>query len=107
MLQAVIAIGDAELRRGNAELAAMGGNADVREHRHLHAAAETKALDAGNGRLGIIGEQRALGGAAFAIFLGSGGVMACLLELADVGARHERLAAAAAQDHDAHGSVIA
>src|SRR4051812_7244558 len=85
----------------------MGGDADVGKHRHLHAAAKTKALDAGNGRLGIIGKQRALGGAALAIFLGSGGVMARLLELADVGARYEGLAAAAAQDHDAHGSVVA
>src|SRR3954447_11222140 len=63
VLQAVVAIGNAELRRGNAELATLRGDADVGKHRHLHAAAKTKALDAGNGRLGIIGKQRALGGA--------------------------------------------
>ena len=50
-LQAVIAIGDAEFGGGNAELAVLGGDADIRRHRHLHAAAEAKAPDAGDDRL--------------------------------------------------------
>ena len=65
MAQAVIAIGDAELGGGNAELAVVGGNADIGEHRDLHAAAEAKAPDAGNRRLRIIRQQRALRFAAF------------------------------------------
>ena len=64
MLEAVIAIGDAELGGGNAELAVLGGDADIRQHRHLHAAAEAEAADAGDGRLRIIRQQRALRGAA-------------------------------------------
>ena len=65
MLQAIIAVGDAEFGGGNAELAVFGGDANVREHRDLHAAAQTKTSDAGNGRFWIIRQQRALGGAAF------------------------------------------
>ncbi len=38
--QAVIAIGNAELGGGNAELAVFGGDPDIRQHRDLHAAAE-------------------------------------------------------------------
>ena len=64
MLQPVIAIGDAEFGGGNAELAVFGGDANICQHRDLHAAAEAKAADAGNGRFWIIRQQRALGGAA-------------------------------------------
>ena len=86
MLEAVVAIGDAELCGGNAELAVLGGDADVRHHRDLHAAAKAEAADAGNGRLWIIRQQSALRGAAFGIFFRGCCIVAVLLELADIGA---------------------
>src|SRR3981189_1654537 len=65
MVEAVRAIGHAELGCGNAELAVLGRDADIRQHRHLHAAAEAKTPDAGDGRFRIIGQQRALWSALF------------------------------------------
>ena len=105
--QAVIAVGDAEFGGGNAELAVLGGKADVGEHRHLHAAAEAEATDARNRRLGIIREQRALGLATPGILLGCFGIVSILFELADVGTRNERLVAGADQDHDADVGIVA
>ena len=102
VLEAVIAVGDAELGGGDAELAVVRGNADIGEHRDLHAAAETEAADAGDRRFRVVGEQRALGFAASGIFFGGFGVVAGFFELADVGARDERLVAGTDQDHDAH-----
>src|SRR2546429_9687739 len=75
MLEAVIAIGDAELGCGNAELAVLRGT-DVRQHRDLHAAAEAEAPDTGNGRLWIIRQQGALRDTAFCIFFRRLGVVA-------------------------------
>mgnify|MGYP003694334925 CR=1 FL=1 len=108
MLEAVIAIGDAELGGGNAELAVVGGDADVRQHRHLHAAAEAEAADAGNGRLRIAPPAaRAARRCVFEYSSEACGVVAGLLELADIGARDERLVAGAGQDHDAHVGIVA
>ena len=56
---------------------------------------------------GIIRQQSALRGAAFGIFLRGLGVVAGLLELADIGARDERLVAGADQDHHAHLGIVA
>ena len=106
-LQAVIAIGDAEFGGGNAELAVVGGNADIGQHRDLHAAAEAEAADAGDRRLRVIRQQRALRLAAFGIFLRGLCVVAGLFELADVGARDERLVAGADHDHDADVGIVA
>ncbi len=107
MLQAVIAIGDAEFGGGNAELAVVGRDADVRRHRDLHAAAQAKAADAGDDRFRKIRQQRALRGALFRIFFRGLGVVPGFLELADIGARHKRLVAGAGQDHDPHVGVVA
>ena len=107
MLEAVIAIGDAELGGGNAELAVVGGDADIRQHRDLHAAAEAKAADAGDGRLRIVRQQRALRLAALRIFFRGRRIVAGLFELADIGARDESLVAGADQDHDAHVGIVA
>src|ERR1700686_3764989 len=107
MLEAVKAIGDAEFRGGNAELAVLGGGPDIRNHRPLHAAAEAEAPDAGDGRLRIIRQQGALRGAPFGILLRRLRVMAGFLELADIGARYEGLVAGADQDYDAHIGIVA
>src|SRR5262249_6139970 len=48
VLEPIIAIGNAELGSGNAELAVRSSDPDVRQHRHQHAAAEAKTPDAGN-----------------------------------------------------------
>ena len=85
MLEAVIAIGNAELCGGNAELAVVGGNANIRQHRDLHAAAEAEAADAGNGRLRVARHQRTLRLAAFRIFLRGRRIVAGFFELADIG----------------------
>src|SRR5258708_30478254 len=76
MLEAVIAIGDAELGCGNAELAVFGRDANIRQHRHLHAAAETETPDTGDGRFRIIGQQRALRSTLLRIFFRGFGVVA-------------------------------
>ena len=107
MFQAVIAIGDAEFGGGNAELAVVGGDADIGQHRDLHAAAQAEAADAGDDRLRIIRQQRALRGALPRIFLRGLGVVAGLLELADIRARDEGLVAGADHDHDAHLGIVA
>src|ERR1700733_1704427 len=98
MVEALIAIGDAELGGGNAELAVVGRDTDIRQHRDLHAAAKAETPDAGDGRLWIMRQQSALGVAAPAVFLGCLRVMAILLELADIGARPEPLVAGAGHD---------
>ena len=107
MAQAVIAIGDAELGGGNAELAVVGGDADIGRHRHLHAAAEAEAPDAGDDRLRIIRQQGALRLALFRIFFRRCRIVADFLELADIGARDERLVAGADHDHDADVGIVA
>ncbi len=107
MPEAVIAIGNAEPGGRDAELTVFGGDSDVGQHRHLHAAAEAEAADAGDGRFGIVGQQRALRGAPPGILLRGFGVVSGLLELADVGARDERLVPGADQDHDTHIGMLA
>src|SRR5260370_21257777 len=90
MLEAVIAIGDAEFCGGNAELAVLGGDADVRHHRDLYAAAEAESPDAGNGRLRIVRQQGALRGAAFGILFRGLRVVAEFFFSAAVFARRPR-----------------
>ena len=107
MAQAIIAVGDAEFCRGDAELAVVGGDADIAQHRHQHAAAEAEAADAGDGWLGIVRQQRPLRGAASGIFLRGLRVVPFLFELADIGAGNEGLAAGAGQDHNAHVGIVA
>ena len=107
MLEAVIAIGNAEFCGGNAELAVVGGNANIRQHCDLHAAAEAEAADAGNRRLRVARHQRTLRLAAFRIFFRGRRIVAGLFELADIGARDESLVAGADQDHDANVGIVA
>ena len=107
MLEAVIAIGDAEFCGGNAELAVVGSEANVCQHCDLHAAAEAEAADAGNRRLRVAREQRTLRLAPLRIFFRGRRIVAGLFELADIGARDEGLVAGADQDHDANVGIVA
>src|ERR1700738_5503960 len=88
---------NAELGVGNAELVVLGAYADIRRHRHLHAAAEAEAADRGDDRLRVIRQKRALRGALFRIFFRRFGVVAGFLELADIRARDKVLVAGAGQ----------
>ena len=107
MLETVIAIGDAEPGGGNAELAVVGGKANVCQHCDLHAAAEAEAADAGNRRLRVTRQQRALRLAPFRIFFRGRRIVAGLFELADIGARDKSLVAGADQDHHANVGIVA
>src|SRR5260370_14574999 len=99
MLEAVIAIGDAEFCGGNAELAVLGGDADVRHHRDLYAAAEAESPDAGNGRLRIVRQQGALRVAAFGILFRGLRLVAAVLHTSSIRGPCTALPRLSAQQH--------
>ena len=100
-LDAQEAVAEPELGRRHAEARALVAVAQVAAGREVHAAADAVAGDLGDGRLGEIVER-------LVAFLGDRvvadlrlGVGALALELGDVGARDEGLAAGAAHHHAA------
>jgi hypothetical protein len=100
-LRAVEPVAEAELGRRHAELRALGADADVAAHRRRRAAADAVAADHRD-RRDRHRLQRRIGLLRRRLVVGEGrGLLALVLELRDVGARRERLAARAGDDHDA------
>ena len=105
-LHHVEAIGDGQLRGGNAELAVVGGDAQIGLHGDAEPAAQAEAADSRDDRLGKRGELRPSDAGQPVVFLLGVGVRTVLLELADIGARDERLVARPAEDHHADRSIL-
>jgi hypothetical protein len=94
------AVAEAHLRRRDAELRVVGGDAEVAQHRDVHAAAQAVAADHGDQRLVAAGELRRRALRQLFVALHRFRARALLLELRDVGARHERLVARAGEHDD-------
>src|SRR5437016_4078541 len=94
----VRAIDDAQARGRNAELRALGGEAQVACHRDRHRPAHAEAEDHRDRRLGALANGRVSGRGLLVVTRGTRRVLALLPELRDVGARGERHGARAAID---------
>ena len=100
------AVDDAEPRRGDTELRALCGEAQVARHGDGHRTAHAEAEDHRDGRLRALSDGRVGCGRLGVVAERSRGVLAVLLELGDVGAGGERLSAGAAIDDGAHRIVL-
>src|SRR5207244_6751073 len=106
LVHAAIVIAEAEARRGNAEACIIGRDADVAGQRDADPTAHAIAVDHRHQRLLQRGERVLATGRDPPVLLLVGHVLALVLELGYVGARHERLDAADAEYDPPTGLVL-